>query len=464
MKSSQVLAMLGFHTTGEKEKRDDKTMTSLTTTQNIIISATFGAAIVVYLFLDNQFKERYNPSWTVNSTSSITNITLQVSGRCRPLVYCGVDSREYLLKDYDAYGTALSFHYSASHMNWARILLIRTVLKKCPPEATKWVFYSDTDAYFESRYRLWNRLKGASRRYTLLFQHGHWLVNSGVEAWRNNNQSFAMLDEWESKFVPNSTDFFAEQSALDKVFSKHISKAVNYPNGFLAWHIKGTIPFKTELSAIGRRFAARSGPAIFSTVLMMISFVALIISLSPSSIDATCSTPIRHRPLYLLGTSYRRAYHAVTSGTSFLIFITLMSFITFTFLAPTGKKLSAAEVSRWDYYHLLPNGRVMRRQRTSLFTPKVWVDAYWHSQYGGFRWRIFQNHVKSKWKLFSGFLLAEVVEWSALVWIYPLLLVIRYCHPLSILSQYSKYTLSAVLTMVIVAVCLSITMESFMAF
>lgn len=442
-------------------------MTSLHVTQNIIITVTLLATIALYLSLEHQLHQQNKPTWSVTKTSPFTNITLQVTGLCRPLVYCGVDSRTHLLSDYDAHGkTAPSAKYSPSHINWARILLIRTVLAQCPPHVTKWVFYSDTDAYFESRYQLWNRLNRAHHRYTLLFQHGQWLVNSGVEAWRNNNDSLGMLEEWEMQFDPNSTDFFDEQNALDKVFSKHVSKAVNYPNGYLAWHIKGRIPYKTDLAAIGRRFAARSGPALLGTVLITIGFFATVLVVMSSSLDeSSCTTtPIHFRPLYLLATSYRRCYHKLTSSTAYLTFLTLMAMIALIFLAPTGKKLSAKEFSRWDYYHLFPNGRLMLRQRTGLFTPKVWVDAYWHSQYGGLRYRLFDSHVKSKWKLFTGFVLAEVIEWSKIIWIYPVLLVVRHCNPVAFVSQYSKYTLSAVLISVMAIVCVSIAMEWYVAF
>lgn len=328
-------------------------------------------------------------------------------------------------------------------MNWARILLLQTILKQCAPAETSWVVYSDTDAYIASRPTLAARLRRISSRYTMAFQNGRWLVNSGVHAWRTNNPlSTNLLSEWETHFDESNEDFFAEQNALDAVYRKHRREriAIHYPNGHLAWHMKGKIPLKVELSSIARRFTACTGPALFLTVLMMTFFITVVVLIIPSPESSLPSTNSKHnpktshipyqyqsplltfiyRPLLHLRAAYLSLYRTLTSRRSCIVFVSFVFIVAFL-LVPTGRRKSLVELSKWDYHHLLPHGRVMLKYKS-----REWADAVGHLQGRGVRWRLYRRHSQYAWRMFAGFTLAEIIEWSGVLWIYPLIVLTRF--------------------------------------
>lgn len=301
-------------------------------------------------------------------------------------------------------------------------------------DPNQWFVYSDTDAYIASFRTLREKLDHIPPDVHLVFQNGRWLLNSGFQAWRNTRESRAMLAQWEKLYTP-SKDFFAEQNALYAVYKRNKKLCLYKSNGFLGWHIKGKIPFKVELSTIGRRFANRSGPALFITILLTLSFMFII------SILPTCVADLPHhyhpqrdkqkkahhddqqlqlQQRWKIQATYIHVYKAVTSKPALVLYVLFISSVLLMLL-PTGRKKSGAEFSKWDYYHVLPHGRVMLKTNS-----RFWSDAFGHLQGKGVRWRFYHRHLQSTWKVFTIFIVAECIEWSGLLWIYPILCYVRW--------------------------------------
>lgn len=345
--------------------------------------------------------------WSANVTSAYTNISLSLSGRCKRITYCGVDTRMQLLSDFHVRGVPKKRYYPQM-MNWARVALIREVMERC--NQTEWVLYSDSDAYVGSWRVLRKRLAFFSNDTHLVFQNGMWVVNSGLHAWRNSPMSWRLLDKWEASYRV-SKDFFAEQRGLLRIYEHNKRACAHRPNGFLGWHVKGEVPYKTELSATARRFAARTGPALLYTMVIA-HIVIVVVAAFPASGDG------KHKLVTAARAACRVYIHCITSARLAAVAI-IISVSVAAMLWPTGPRKAGRSLSAGNYIHLLPNGRVMLGLH-------YWINEYGHYQKPGPRWHIFKVVSVSRWGVLALFTLAEIVEWSCIVWIYLTLLVYRW--------------------------------------
>lgn len=415
----------------------------------LVLFFTLVSFILIFHILDLYLQQLYLPTWSVKVHSDATNLSISVKGVCRKIVYCGFDNRVNLLNDYDARGEpGNSFLYSKAHLNWARILLVKTVLSQCKDHSTSWIIYSDTDAYLESRNKAWMLLNGLEDSIHLIFQNGAWVLNSGVFALRNNKMSSQILEQWESYYDSNSTkDFFSEQYALSLVYRQRKSQSKHFPNGFLAWHIKGNIEYKTELSAIGRTFTARSGPALFwTTILIHFFYIVIILESRLSnykkyiSFKSSFSTSFPRRNSSNIQSACISIFQSATSKQGISFFIVLVSLIWLLLYIPNGNSPYGPDFSKWDYHHLLPYGRIMVRKESTM-----WVDALGQVHHGGFRWLLFKKYKESSSRLFGGFIICQVIEWSAILWIYPFILTMRVISKLLLIKYtITRYILSTI--------------------
>lgn len=314
--------------------------------------------------LSLQQNGKFSVGFAGNSTTSWVarsdriNITLQVSGRCRsPSTYLGVDSRSYLLSHYDISAVPVK-SYAPYHRNWARIILLNSVMERC--SQAKWFIYSDTDAYIPSRSRLEAKLEHIHG--SVIFQTGMWYVNSGFHAWKNDNNARQLLREWEKRYS-NSTDFFAEQRAMLLSVRAHQKYTAAYDNGFLGWHIKGSARYKTDVANAGRMGCRYEQMWIVLTVVPVVALGICILI-----------TRLRMQLLKRASPGMQLLHDMLFSEGCFFFISTLLLLVMFLDVIPGSTLRNGRDMSSQNPTHILANGRKWWDKHKRLVCSQFWCS------------------------------------------------------------------------------------------
>lgn len=319
------------------------------------------------------------------------NISLDLSGRCRaPVVYLGVDSRTHLLSHYDI--SALPTEkYSKWHINWARVVLLNVVMKMC--KETTWFVYSDTDAYVPSRRQLIAKL--AHMEANVVFQHGMWFVNSGFHAWRNDNISRLVLTDWNRRYT-NSTNFFAEQKAMLEAVKRYRKHTKETHNGFLGWHVKGPVRFKTDVANAGRMGCQFEDTwiAISLTTVVVTGVAALFVLL-------------RWRIYKLETPRLVSLYNAVASERILLIVLTFVLAILHFLADPRFALRDPRDMSAHNPIHLFSKGHRILDTKAGLLCDRFWCIKKGH------QYRFWKHVSKSKRLTLLTFIVSDFIDKTA---------------------------------------------------
>lgn len=346
------------------------------------------------------------PQWTVNVTAPHSNLPLLISGRCRrPFTYCGIDSRRHLLHHYDVRAIPLNSP-SPPVRNWARVHLVKTTLNHCRNIST-WVVYSDTDAYISSRRLLARRLYKLPSSIHLVFMNCMWILNSGFSAWRTSKQADVMLDAWAARFNPRGS-FFAEQRALLTVFRANAQHCTHRPNGFLGWHVKGSARHKTQVAIIARRFSAGTGDTLFICS-VMITTILMVTYVWQTRLQKRRGNVLIRVMVWII----RISTGWICVGLVLIVMVLLMM------SRPYGKAREPISTSQRSFTVAVPIGPV-------LFDKDMWC---WGEQFRcdghGRRSRVWLTITQWESTHLVAFVMAEVVRWSGVLWLYATMVVVR---------------------------------------
>lgn len=353
-------------------------------------------------------------SFNVTVTSSQTNITLTLLGKCRaPFTYAGTDTRISLLTHFDVIGIPAK-KYSPPVMNWAKVLLLQSLHTICA-NTSSWLVYSDVDAYIVSRKRTASRLAKLSKRVHFAFMNGAWFINIGFLAFRVSPEARRLMDAWGSKYIHPPKTFIDARIFARRVVLKKRSQCVDRPNGFLGWHMKGNAKWKAALANIGRTFADGWGHLV--ATLTTITFLLMLFACAYAHRERTENRRVIHkstyqRVLFRWCTGIERIALFLTNPLVVLFIVSVYACVHGTL--PMGIRKNGKQISIQSLSHVLFDGRVMIDKRRLC----AYGEAYICSENGGLRHLLWTALLSSEDASKLAFTFTALIEWSGVLWFY----------------------------------------------